>query len=214
MTKSWRVAESLDVLLREVNTRWPGRPDDSDGSVGDAGHATRTSDHNPWVIPPKGGVVTARDFTEWTVAGVEMNDVLVEHLRASHDPRIKYVISDGRMFSSYPTSRCPAWEWRTYSGSNDHRKHVHVSVQPAPGLFDSTAPWGLLAPAPTPQSPKEDIVTPQDKADIINGVTANIYAKLQPAGGEAVGAELDRMRRTLRKIAEATGITLDPATDA
>jgi hypothetical protein len=165
MARSWRVARSLDVLLAEVNARWPGRPKHSDGAIGDTDHSKRTSDHNPWVPPPNGGVVTGRDVTEWVVDGVEINDVLVEHLRVRRDPRIKYVISDGRMFSSYPTSRYPAWTWRPYSGTNAHRKHVHVSVQPTPALYDSRAPWGLLPP-PEEDDTMETIGPGSDKATV------------------------------------------------
>lgn len=214
MARSWRTARSLQTLDREIDRRWPGRPTGADGFIGDQDHQARTSDHNAWVLPPKGGVVTAGDWTDFVIDGKEMNVVLAEHLRRSRDPRIKYVICNGRMFSSYATSRFPAWTWRPYSGPNGHFKHLHLSVQAASGLFDSTAPWGLLGPVPAPRLPQEDIVTPQDKADIINGVTANVLAKLQPGGGEALGVEQDRVRRTLRKIAAKVGVELDPATDA
>ena len=195
---AWRVAKSLDVLLKEVDTRWPGRPKQSDGTIGDKNHQARNSDHNPWCLPPRGGVVTARDITEWVTDGVEMNDVLAEHLRARRDPRIKYVISDGRMFSSYPTRACPPWTWRKYSGTNAHTKHVHVSVQSAPGLYDSKDPWGLLGPTPPPPPAEDDDMTPQDKSDIINGVTANLLAQLQPS--EGVDQQIRRIRRSLRKV--------------
>lgn len=138
---SWRVALALDTLLDEVNARAPKRSTASDGSIGDADHASRTSDHNPWVPPPNGGVVTARDITDDPANGHNATE-LAEFLRLSRDPRIKYVIDQGRMFSSYPTSTCPAWTWRSYSGVNAHLQHTHVSVQPTPSLYDSTRPWG------------------------------------------------------------------------
>lgn len=134
---SWRVAAALDVLLDEVNAAAPNRSTVSDGSIGDTAHSSRTSDHNP----NSRGVVRARDFTDDKTGGHNADD-FAEFLRRSQDPRIKYVIDEGRMFSSYPTSSYPAWTWRPYSGVNAHTKHTHVSVQDAPSLYDSTKPWG------------------------------------------------------------------------
>ena len=43
---AWRVARSLDVLLGQLNALAPERSKASDGSIGDAAHASRSSDHN------------------------------------------------------------------------------------------------------------------------------------------------------------------------
>jgi hypothetical protein len=51
MTMAWRVARSLEVLLGQFNAACPGRSKASDGSIGDAAHATRDSDHKPWYGP-------------------------------------------------------------------------------------------------------------------------------------------------------------------
>lgn len=135
---SYRQALALATLLDEVNTRAPRRSTASDGWIGDAAHRSRTSDHNPWVDD---GVVTARDFTDDPSGGHNATE-FAEFLRTSRDPRIKYVIDQGRMFSSYDSSGGPAWAWRNYSGSNQHIQHTHVSVQPYKNLYDSVTPWG------------------------------------------------------------------------
>lgn len=70
-------------------------------------------------------------------------DRLAESLRASRDPRIKYLIWDGRMFSAYPTSHYPAFAWRPYGGPNPHSTHLHLSVVGVPALYDSQRRWAI-----------------------------------------------------------------------
>lgn len=136
---SWRVARALDVLLNQLNSAYPGRSKRSDGGVGDADHATRSSDHNPWVKDANGvGVVTARDFTHDPAAGLDCNR-LAASLAKSRDPRIKYVIWNGRIMSSTVSP----WVWRTYRGSNKHTTHLHLSVKPAAYLYDRNTAWNL-----------------------------------------------------------------------
>ena len=50
MAAAWIVAPSLDALLAQLNALAPGRSRASDGSIGDAAHAARTSNHNPWLV--------------------------------------------------------------------------------------------------------------------------------------------------------------------
>lgn len=136
---AWRTARSLDVLLLEVNASAPNRDKASDGSIGDAGHRSRVSDHNPWAPVGLGGVVTARDFDHDPKGGLDCSK-LAEHLRRrghSGDRRVKYVIFDRRIASARDE-----WAWRPYSGENAHRAHLHVSVSPIQSLFDDESPWG------------------------------------------------------------------------
>ncbi len=142
---TWRNAQSLDVLLDEINRRHPGRSKASDGSIGDAAHATRASDHNPWVKDGSTGVVTARDFTNDNDPGVrfdssEFAEWLRKRCKAGTETRVKYVISDRRICSPMND-----WAWRRYDGSNPHDKHVHVSVESSKSSYDSPRPWGWEA---------------------------------------------------------------------
>lgn len=137
-TRAWRVAGGLKRLRQEIDLLAPGRSKASDGSIGDARHAVSTSDHNPWVEADGMGVVTAIDITHDPARGCDCA-LLAERLREARDPRIKYVIWNRRIFSSV---RQP-WVWRSYTGSNPHAHHVHVSVQSQPELFDDAAPWGF-----------------------------------------------------------------------
>ncbi|QWF78691.1 hypothetical protein [Amycolatopsis sp. CA-230715] len=142
---TWRVARALDTLLSQLNARAPARSRASDGSIGDAAHATRDSDHNPWYRPGNGpGVVTARDFTHDPAAGLD-GHWLADALVRSRDPRIKYVIWNRRIIDS--RAQYGAWQWKPYTGTNPHTKHVHLSVMPD-GRADDTRAWNLGANPP------------------------------------------------------------------
>ena len=149
---SWRVARAIQQLFDELNAAAPKRSKASDGTIGDAAHASRTSDHNPWVVDARGvGVVTAGDFTDDDAHAADMSKVVDYLTKVSHDSRIKYLIHRGRIYSSYATSGYPAWAARPYSGPNAHMHHLHVSVNPEPRHYDDADPWGIakaLKPAP------------------------------------------------------------------
>lgn len=140
---SWRVARSLDVLLGEINATAPLRNKAADGSIGDAAHATRTSDHNPWVVYGGQGIVRARDFTHDPAGGLDCNELaraLSALIALGGHPACRsgaYVIWRGRIFSFDRRHE----GWRTYSGSNPHDHHLHLSVATDPAGFDSTRPW-------------------------------------------------------------------------
>ena len=137
---AWRVAKSLEKLRSQVNAQWPKRDKSSDGTIGDAAHASRSSDHNPWVKDGRTGVVTGMDITNDPSGGPVSND-LAETLRASRDPRIKYIISNARICSG--DAGPSPWAWRKYSGSNAHRHHVHLSVKADKEFYDSVKPWAI-----------------------------------------------------------------------
>lgn len=140
---TWRVARSLDVLLEEINAAAPSRSKISDGSIGDAAHASRDSDHNPWVIDSDGdGVVRARDFTHDPAGGLDCNK-LAAHLASliGEHPALgpgSYVIWNRRIISRDRISE----GWRPYTGSNPHDHHLHQSVTLAQAGYDSSASWG------------------------------------------------------------------------
>lgn len=134
---AWRVARSLDTLLQQFNGAFPKRSKASDGAIGDADHASRSSDHNPWV---DGGVVTARDFTHDPANGLDI-DRITDELVASRDRRIKYIIANGQICSG--AAGPSPWVWRSYSGTNAHRHHFHLSVVQYKDRYDDTSAWNL-----------------------------------------------------------------------
>lgn len=122
---SWRLAPCLVVLEDEVNARYPNRSTRSDGSIASAAHSRQnpTSDHE---ADRGDGYVKALDLTD-DPPRFDPDD-LAEQIRLRRDKRIKYVISDRRIFASYQTNHRPAWVWGAYTGSNPHESHVHFSV--------------------------------------------------------------------------------------
>lgn len=139
----WRMAKSLETLRAQINAMAPGRSKVSDGGIGDPAHASRKSDHNPWVDLRGGrGVVTARDFTHDPAGGCDAG-VLAEQIRAARDTRVKYIIWNRRIASSSSIGGAEPWAWRPYGGANPHNHHVHISVQPDQARYDSEAQWNI-----------------------------------------------------------------------
>lgn len=153
---AWRNCNASVALVNAVNAKWPNRDKASDGTIGDAAHASRDSDHNPWIVVAGVGVVRARDIDK---DGIDA-DWLAEELRklgAAGDPRLAgggYVIWNRRITT-------PDFKgWKAYTGSNPHDKHIHVSFSRNEAGFDSNASWAFLLnvvplpapkPAPAPQ---------------------------------------------------------------
>lgn len=135
---AWRTAESLKTLRDQINAMAPHRSKASDGTIGDAQHASRSSDHNPWVTDGGIGVVTALDITHDPLNGCDAGKV-VDAIVANRDKRVKYIIYNRRIISS----AVHPWTWRTYSGTNPHTKHCHISVKSDKTNYDSTADWQL-----------------------------------------------------------------------
>lgn len=127
---TWRLAKSLDTLRKQIDAAAPARVKSSDGTIGDAAHSSRPSDHNPVE-----GVVHALDITHDPVYGVDGN-AIAEALKGSGDARIKYIIWNRRIWN--PSF---AKDWRPYAGANPHNKHIHLSVVGTPALRDDTRPW-------------------------------------------------------------------------
>lgn len=133
---SWRVAKSLLVLKEQIDSMFPRRSKESDGTIGDESHSARSSDHNP----NEHGVVCAMDITNDPVNGAASEDI-AECLRENRDSRIKYIISNRKIAASYVTGGKPAWSWRSYNGINPHDHHCHISVNASNG--DDERKWDL-----------------------------------------------------------------------
>jgi hypothetical protein len=148
---AYRRAKALDRLVHQVNEKFPGRSTVSDGWIGDAAHSARTSDHNP----NDRGIVCAQDLTNDPAHSL-LSENLAEGLRVARDPRIKYVISNRKIFAGNAGPK--PWVWRKYTGTNPHNHHVHISV--LEDHADNESNWNLskvVTPAgkyqPQPERP-------------------------------------------------------------
>ena len=91
------MAESLEQLLGQIRAYYPTRSTVSDGGLGDAAHAARTSDHNP----DAAGVVHARDFTH--DPAVFDAHAFADRLVAARDPRVTTMAPGSRTWAPTPT---------------------------------------------------------------------------------------------------------------
>lgn len=169
---SWRVAKSLDVLLGQINAKFPNRSKASDGAIGDDNHQNRDSDHNPWYGP---GIVTARDYTHDPGVGLNM-DALTDQLQAGRDPRIKYVIFNRWIMDSRPQFN--PWKWVRYDGVNPHTVHMHLSVMDS-ALCDNESPWNLSMLTVAASKPPTQVQVPDNGTKTLQRVLNKWYPWLQ-----------------------------------
>jgi hypothetical protein len=110
------------VQLRDqVDTWFPDRCTKSpEGWLGDSRHSARKSDHNP----DKFGWVRGLDLNSRLESSDSLAPYLADQIRvaAKSDPRISYVIFNGRI-----CSKILNWKWRKYKGINPHKRHIHIS---------------------------------------------------------------------------------------
>jgi hypothetical protein len=146
----WRLANAVVTLRAEANAANPARDRASDGTIGDAAHATRTSDHNPFVIVAGLGVVRATDLD---VDGLDLAAAFERARQLAEGGRLPQVTGGGYLILNRRITR-PDWTgWNTYHGTNPHTAHGHVSKSRSTAGFDSRAPWGIFTPAAPPRPP-------------------------------------------------------------
>ena len=118
-----KLCKAGQQLREQFDDSFADRDRSSDGWIGDLRHSSRPSDHNP---DPSSGIVRAIDVDR-DVSGSAKPDLMPDiadqlRLLAKTDKRIKYIIFEGKIASVKS-----AWRWRTYTGINKHRHHMHIS---------------------------------------------------------------------------------------
>jgi peptidoglycan hydrolase-like protein with peptidoglycan-binding domain len=143
---SWFLAPCLAQLRDEVDAEFPRRSKKSDGTIGDAAHSARTSQHNPNDLNDDvpNGAVTAIDIT---ATDAKLRDRVLA--AAIGHPNAWYVINRGFIWSSTYD-----WEKRKYTGPNPHTNHIHVSCTQTAKAVNSTRSWlGEDKPQPAKAKP-------------------------------------------------------------
>lgn len=186
-TAGWRLARALVALLEYVDSVWT-RSHPTDGTVGDLSHQARRSDHNP----NSAGVVTAGDVGVYDRAH---GDRLVAELVASRDPRIKYIIFNRRIWRSYDKPGIPAWTPTTYTGSNSHTNHVHISVSSSATLYDDPSPWNIELKEEQP------MFTPHE-VEVLKGIVAHLDAAGSNESFAKYAVDLIRRERDVHPLHE------------
>lgn len=122
MPKNWELCPALVVFRGQINGLFPDRSKVSDGTIGDAAHSTRKSDHNP----DDDNLVCGMDVTDNKERGID-DEQLVKILckYPENTKKIKYIISEGKITEE--GSNCQ--RWKKYTGVNAHRHHVHISIK-------------------------------------------------------------------------------------
>lgn len=185
----WVLAPSLVKLMDEVDTKYPKRNKSFDGSIGDAAHAARASEHNPDhdSDPLPEGYVSAVDITKDSAA---MAKFLLSELIG--DPRVWYVIHDGFIYS-----RTHGWEKRRYDGANDHAHHIHVSLRQTKEAANSTGGWISKAepkppvePKPKPEAKKLPVLSIGEKDAVLVPFLKRFYGLDDKLNGETFSRTL------------------------
>ena len=117
-----KLCKAGQQLRLQIDDAFGNRQRSSDGWLGDTRHSARTSDHNP----DANGIVRAIDISR-NLSGAKEPDLmpdLADQIRhaAKSDPRIAYIIFDGKIASGKSL-----WRFIAYKGINPHRHHCHVS---------------------------------------------------------------------------------------
>lgn len=149
MTASWELVPSLVALRDAFNEVAPDRDHASDGSIGDAAHQRRVSDHNP----DETGAVPIHDAdhlnevhaldvdSDLRMPGLTMAAVVafvVARHRAGADDRLRYVIHDHAIWEA-----SNGWRERVYDGSDPHVEHAHFSASYETAREADNRPWHL-----------------------------------------------------------------------
>lgn len=132
---SYTIARSVAAILSQATALHPSRSTASDGTIGDPAHAARVSDHNP----DSRGIVHAADLTHDPAHGMDAHawaDQLRLKCKSGAERRVKYIISNRRI-----ASETANWAWRSYSGSNAHTQHVHISINSGTTYENDVSPW-------------------------------------------------------------------------
>lgn len=140
--RGWFLAPGLVVLAEQIDAEWPD-PEPGDGTVASKDHdkVSPTSDHRPFPYDAQtGAIVRALDAGETSET---ITQGIVNAMVASRDPRIMYIIYEGKSVWSIGHNGYPAWVWQPYLGPAPHDTHFHLSTKRTATADNDTRPWDI-----------------------------------------------------------------------
>lgn len=135
-------APTLVAMRAEATRIAPLRSLLSDGICASVSHSSQ----NPVSDHERG---EACDLTHDPLHGFDAH-ARVDRIRLRKDPRVKYIISQGRI-----ASHDRDFIWRPYDGNNPHDRHAHVSIFRA--SRDDMRPWFVASPVLVPPGQGEEL---------------------------------------------------------
>ena len=138
------------AVLRQATALRPKRKKISDGLLPSAAHLKQspTSDHNTGY---------AVDLTHDPVNGIDCKAIF-EKLK--EDKRVKYLIFQGQIWAKDKAKLGN----RKYTGSNQHNKHLHISIESTMGADVSPWFWWMNQPGIVAQIAAKVLPVPTKKA--------------------------------------------------
>lgn len=196
-------APACKAALAEASRLWPRRRTTSDGILSSSAHQRQnpSSDHD---------YGRAWDLSHDPASGCDAH-ALVRAIVARRDPRVKYAISNRRIWSAARASE----GWRPYSGSNPHTSHAHVSIYA--GAVNDTRSWfrgTAPVPAPAPTTKEEWPMPPTLSKGAPAGGAVRILRALLMAAGHKLSAGVDGhfgdgLEEQVRIFQRNTGLSVD-----
>lgn len=148
MTIAKTAVPAAKALLRQATALKPKRKKASDGLLPSLAHQKQnpSSDHNTGF---------AVDLTHDPVFGFDGHELF---LRFKADKRVKYIIFWGKIWS-------PEKGDHVYTGSNQHKHHIHVSIKETAG--DDVSTWFPWLPKPKTVNKVKAAVKPLPKKKVV-----------------------------------------------
>lgn len=218
---AWRAARSLTTLHAQLKAGSRAAPPataaDAWGLIGDAAHDP-DSDHTPHDFPGWGSqIVTAADFPNAPALGLDAHKVL-DDIRRARDPRAKYGISNGEIFSNHAVDGYAAWTWRPYNPKNGdrHFTHGHLSVV-GDARADGTQPWptigGDMASAAEINASRNGFAVAQMQTSY-KVISGDIDGGAEVMVGNPLAAALKQLQQDVAAVKATVGAPAPVALDA
>jgi peptidoglycan hydrolase-like protein with peptidoglycan-binding domain len=203
---AWEVVPSLLELKDQLNKRFPKRDTKSDGTIGNVAHQGSSSSHNPdktgnpeYRDGDSKDEVRARDIDKDLndVDGVTMEIVVqlwVTLARAGILWWVRYIIYNGRIWH-----KSDGFKTRTYTGSNKHDQHVHITTDFNQKADEATGTnWYLTTltkpkpPAPKPKPPTVKVIKKGDTGQAVVHIQ-DFFRRVFPAYRNEVSVQRGRV---------------------